>query len=795
MKITGTQWRQLSRALLDAYPTRQALTQMVRVKLSQNLEEITSTGTLADVVFELIRWAEAQGRLDDLICAGYAGNPNNALLRELAAEKNCPPPTISDTISQQETISESKQDVRNYRNRLLLLEKVENFWINSVLEKSVHTLALLEVGKQEQPEAVAHPWATLLQTPYQQRLLLPPYKKAINIFERMYCCLLFLGEPGSVKTTTLLEIARAGIERAKLDPTQPIPVVFNLSSWTGLRPHLVDWLVEELRLRYQIPPKVGRPWIKQDMLLLLLDGLDEVRPERREACAKAINQFRDECGLTGVVVCCRVADYERLNTRLNLGGAITLQPLTPEQIATYLDQVGERLTALRTALENDGVLQQLAASPMMLSIMSVAYQDVPLTELQSGQLNSLEARRDHVFAAYVNSMFNRVARTKNELYSKEQTVRWLSWLAANMARHNPSMFLIEQLQPSWLETRRRRWLYMIASWSIAGLLIGMVLWVVAGRQLEGILAAILSGLFGGIISGLLRGMAVVRRDTDGAQPDTIEEKAQRVSGIKQSLIIGGSVGLVTWIIQFLSETTSGDIVIPILKATIGAIIYGAVFSVIFRSGGQDLRLANDIQTTETLNWSWGSARQGVMNGAALAVAIAAVLGLILILNPGSRAEALLLVLGIPLVNALLGGLRGAEIPTKIVPNQGIRQSRKNALIVGLLFGSGGILISLVIWLVTIVSAKPTEEDLGAVWLIGLEIGVLFALLGAFRYGGLASLQHYTLRFLLAQQASITWNCARFLDYATERVFLQKVGAGYRFTHRLLLDYFADRNTL
>lgn len=30
------------------------------------------------------------------------------------------------------------------------------------------------------------------------------------------------------------------------------------------------------------------------------------------------------------------------------------------------------------------------------------------------------------------------------------------------------------------------------------------------------------------------------------------------------------------------------------------------------------------------------------------------------------------------------------------------------------------------------------------------------------------------------------NYARFLDYANDRVFLQKVGGGYRFIHRLLL---------
>jgi hypothetical protein len=32
---------------------------------------------------------------------------------------------------------------------------------------------------------------------------------------------------------------------------------------------------------------------------------------------------------------------------------------------------------------------------------------------------------------------------------------------------------------------------------------------------------------------------------------------------------------------------------------------------------------------------------------------------------------------------------------------------------------------------------------------------------------------------------------RFLDYAAERIFLRKVGGGYIFVHRMLLEYFAS----
>jgi hypothetical protein len=50
--------------------------------------------------------------------------------------------------------------------------------------------------------------------------------------------------------------------------------------------------------------------------------------------------------------------------------------------------------------------------------------------------------------------------------------------------------------------------------------------------------------------------------------------------------------------------------------------------------------------------------------------------------------------------------------------------------------------------------------------------------------------HFTLRCILWRSGYIPWNYARFLDYASDRIFLQKVGGGYVFIHRLLLEHFA-----
>ena len=201
----------------------------------------------------------------------------------------------------------------------------------------------------------------------------------------------------------LLELARQCIQQAEEDASQPIPVVFNLSSWRGGA--LTDWLVEELNEKYLLPRHIGQKWITTDQLLLLLDGLDEVKQERQAACIEAINAFRRLHGLTPIVVCSRVADYEALTPRLRLQGAVLLQPLTPQQVQSYLDEIGPELKAARELLQEDSALQGLARTPLVLSIMTLAYRGLTVDQLE--HLNSLEARRRHLFETYVARMFER----------------------------------------------------------------------------------------------------------------------------------------------------------------------------------------------------------------------------------------------------------------------------------------------------------------------------------------------------------------------------------------------------
>ena len=77
---------------------------------------------------------------------------------------------------------------------------------------------------------------------------------------------------------------------------------------------------------------------------------------------------------------------------------------------------------------------------------------------------------------------------------------------------------------------------------------------------------------------------------------------------------------------------------------------------------------------------------------------------------------------------------------------------------------------------------------------GLPNGLIIGLVGGLLYGGLACIQHAVLRFILSGKRYIPWKLVPFLDYCADRILLRKVGGGYIFIHRMLMEYFAELDT-
>ena len=364
------------------------------------------------------------------------------------------------------------------RNRSRMLEKVRKIWITGFLERSLFHETRILLGLSGRPESVARPMDLLIQRPDQGERPLPPGMQIVQVFDDNEQ-LLILGAPGSGKTTLLLELARDLLDRAALDPTHPIPVVFPLSTWAESRRPLAEWLVEELYQRYDVPRKIGQPWVKADQLLPLLDGLDEVEAAHRAACVGAINTFRKAHNLP-LVICSRTADYQALAVLLRLQGAIVVQPLSAQQVDSYLTEIGPAGAAVRRAISHDPMLGEMLDSPLMLNIVTVDYASQP--ESQPRLSGTLKERRDHLLGAYVDQMFRH--RDIECRYKPGQTLHWLDWLARQMVNHNQTVFYLERLQPDWLP-RKQRWVVGLVVGLVGGLASGLVVGLVVGLVAPG----------------------------------------------------------------------------------------------------------------------------------------------------------------------------------------------------------------------------------------------------------------------------------------------------------------------
>lgn len=647
------------------------------------------------------------------------------------------------------------------RNRYYMLQNVQAFWIQGVLENSLHGAALIELGLRESIGKVDNPWDILLRKPDTTDETLPPGTQILDVFDRLNGTLLILGEPGSGKTTTLLELTRDLLQRARQDNEHPIPVVFNLSSWSENRKPIEQWLVDELVGKYQAPRKVAAAWVEQNMLLPLLDGLDEVTVSYRDDCVDAINAYRTRQGFINLVVCSRTADYQSLETRLKLNGAVIIKPLNAEQVDLYLASLGEQVSGVRELLHDDELLRELSQSPLMLSIMTLAYHGIAPDTMS--EANGLDDHRNRLFSAYVQRMLQR--RGGNSPYDHADTLRWLSWLARIMNRRGQTVFFIEGLQPDMLPSKQQR-VYMVGVRLLIGLGSGLTVGVPIGLVF-GLSQALRLGGLGWVIGfGLLFGL---------------------IGGLGTGIAFGAPVGLLFGLVGGLRRK---------LTDKLGAGL-------------------NEINVVETLTWSWAEARSELLGG----LVVGAVGGLLLAILVTYTYEitvgigvGLAIGLSVAMAGAILNGLTGGEVELRTRPNQGIERSLKNALRVG---GAFLLMVALAVTIAVTLTAGVTIGlpavqrygvldglmfTIGNVLGLSVKIGILGGVLGGLTvagagflaFGGLACIQHFVLRLILLRSNFTPWNYAKFLDYAAERLFLRKVGGGYIFVHRLLMDYLAAR---
>lgn len=580
---------------------------------------------------------------------------------------------------------------------------------------------------------------------------LPPETSIYDVFDKVGGRLLILGEPASGKTWSLVDIASRAVYVAMRRGDKPMPVLLRLAEWQPVRfqrfrwrkEHLSKWIVKKMSKSAR--PKSVSGWLEKNKLLLLLDGLDDVRPrENMIRCIEAINRFYETRRQPQMAVCVRTRAYEEIvreeKLRLALWDAVVLQPLGLDDVQRHFEQSGPEFAVLADALANDENLREVAGSPLMVNLMSYAFRGVEAMPL--GPQASEEDWRRAIFDRFLE----RALQEKE--YPLEKSLRWLSWLARRLTKPGGRFFL-EGIQPSWLTRGVDRWAYALGSRLAGGLLLGLA----AGLDGAAAFGLAVAGSLGvGILDGL--------RFNLGSGPGKSEL-------VLYPLAVAVMMALAGWVTSPLRPPGDNPLTISIL----GWMLWGFfTWRGIRRTADDDVRFLD-----WRLRWSWRGAQLGLLPGVAVGIFLwsaAHELGVVLV-----RFAAV----PVAWVGFLVGGLLGRDFQPKTRPYSQILDSARNALLAGLvvLFTSAALLLVL------------SGFDLESPIIRSTEWVVIPAVLVALGYGLLDVVQHGILRALLIRREWTPRHYVRFLDFAAQRRVLQTDGRSYLFVHDLLREHLAS----
>jgi HEAT repeat protein len=217
-----------------------------------------------------------------------------------------------------------------------------------------------------------------------------------------------VGDPGAGKSTSLRALMRGAITRYLGNPSDyPIPVWINLGE--GANPIDADGLLQHWWESRCYLPDSAEKAIRQNHLLLFLDGLNEMPLDSREERAKALRDFLERNRDVPVVVTCRVRDYED-DDAVNLPLAVVkVLPLDEGRIQQFIERNGGD-GKLWAAIQADEALQTLAANPYNL------YQliQIAVEQARKGETEPLPRDLNQLYRRYLSVTYNRYKREREQ---------------------------------------------------------------------------------------------------------------------------------------------------------------------------------------------------------------------------------------------------------------------------------------------------------------------------------------------------------------------------------------------
>jgi hypothetical protein len=362
--------------------------------------------------------------------------------------------------------------------------------------------------------------------------------------------------------------------------------------------------------------------------------------------------------------------------------------------------------------------------------------------------------------------------------------------------------LIELLQPSWLITKLQRFLYVaivsLITASVMGISAVAYWWGVSQISQDTALATE-KGLYWWLIP-----LIFLFLNLAGAVDNYLPNFAARGDFSRWKSILQGIAKCAIYLSIWLAL-----LAVPAFAAQsqwkyiwIQLTLTGVLGSLLLSIVGWNHRTMLDIKPVERLRISWRAALRSFPLGFAAGLFMWLVFWLVWTEEPniqfamfpdwelGSGFGFMLfamLVVGTT-CGALLGSFERSSIKLRTLPNQGMINSRRNAFFAGAITA---VVLTLTISMICLVQKlEGTSRTPLSLLSFSISAGLLVFVSVGMISGGFDYLKHRALREILVASGSLPRRLQPFLKYCCELDFLQQVGGGFLFVHRLLLEHFS-----
>jgi hypothetical protein len=431
-----------------------------------------------------------------------------------------------------------------------------------------------------------------------------------------------------------------------------------------------------------------------------------------------------------------------------------LHPLTNQQIESFVSmQRTDIKERLRQMFEDERVFD-MARTPLLLNLAARVCE----SEGSAGPAVAAGAAAAHICDRYIGEIFGR--RPAAERANLPDIQRHVTWLARAMLRHNRFVFRVEDIQPQWLDTSAGRFAYALCSRTIAAVVFGAsTLWAIGhspltkgGYQATPAIAMRLA-IAGSLVTGV--GYAsVALLGWAGIRPFATHLRRAGLTAFVFAVAFGA---LITGMLGLNSHPS----------VLIMGIEYALLASVAM--GFARPRDGRDIWIHDRRSWRIEVLRRRLP---VLAIVVSgATIGLFVFGGPAAAAVTCAVTAAAGIV---LAGSSSDAVPAEDHANCGIHATLTASLRAFLL----------------VIALCTMAFGLAYGFPYGLAVGIALGTLAFLRFGGLDALYHYVLRVVLFAERTIGLNISRRLDAASETGLLRKVGGGYLFMHRLLLEHYA-----